>query len=49
MESYAELEETLASLGYSRMQAKGLVGKVNPATKSFPERLREALRYGKGH
>jgi Holliday junction DNA helicase RuvA len=47
MESDVELEETLVALGYTRVQAKGLVGKVDPKTKGFPERLREALRYGK--
>ena len=44
MESDLELEETLITLGYSKMEAKTIVGKINPKTTGFKERLKEALR-----
>lgn len=39
-----ELEETLVSLGYSKQQAKAAIAKIDPQTKGFKERLREALK-----
>jgi len=44
MESDAELEETLISLGYSRIQAKTLLAKIDPKIIGFKERLKEALK-----
>lgn len=44
MESDVEIEETLASLGYSRAEAKNAVSKIDPATAGFKDRLKEALR-----
>ena len=47
MESDVELEETLASLGYSRQQAKIAISKIDPATSGFNDRLKEALKKAK--
>ena len=47
MESDVELEETLTSLGYTRQQAKSIVSNLDPMTKGFKERLKEALRKAK--
>jgi len=47
MESDVELEETLISLGYSRQQAKAIIGKIDPKVNGFKERLKEALKLGK--
>ncbi len=47
MESDVELEETLISLGYTRQQAKAALTKINPETKGFKERLKEALKRAK--
>lgn len=44
MESDLELEETLMSLGYTKAQAKAVVGKIDPKVKGFKERLKEALK-----
>ncbi len=44
MESDLELEETLVTLGYSKLEAKNIVSKINPKTTGFKERLKEALR-----
>ena len=44
MESDVELEETLMSLGFTRVQAKEAIGKVPSSVKGFKERLKEALR-----
>lgn len=44
MESDLELEETLVALGYSKVQAKAVVGKLDPKVKGFKERLKEALK-----
>ncbi len=44
MESDLELEETLVTLGYSKMEAKTIVGKIDSKTTGFKERLKEALR-----
>lgn len=48
MESDVELEETLVSLGYSKQQAKSIIAKIDPQTTGFKERLKEALKKGKG-
>jgi holliday junction DNA helicase RuvA len=47
LESDAELEETLVSLGYTKNQAKAVIGKIDPAVKGFKARLKEALRLSK--
>lgn len=47
MESDLELEDTLVSLGYSKQQAKNIIGKIDPKTAGFKERLKEALRKAK--
>ncbi len=47
MESDVEIEETLASLGYSRNEAKSAVSKIDPKTQGFKDRLKEALRKAK--
>jgi len=47
MESDAELEETLISLGYSRQDAKNAVSKIDSKITAFNDRLREALKYVK--
>ena len=44
MESDTELEETLVSLGYTKAQARTAIDKLNPETKGFKERLKEALK-----
>lgn len=44
MESDIELEETLMSLGFTRLQAKEVTGKIPASVKGFKERLKEALR-----
>lgn len=44
MESDLELEETLISLGYSRMEAKSAINAINPKITGFKERLKEALK-----
>ena len=48
MESDVELEETLTSLGYSRVQAKSAIAKLDPRVTGFKERLKEALKRTKG-
>lgn len=48
MESDVELEETLASLGYSRQQAKIAISKIDPSVSGFKDRLKEALKKAKG-
>ena len=47
MESDAEIEETLVSLGYTNAQAKSVLAKVDPKTTGFTERLREAIKKAK--
>ena len=47
MESDLELEETLISLGFNRNQAKAAIGKIDPKTTNFKDRLKEALRKAK--
>jgi holliday junction DNA helicase RuvA len=47
MESDVELEETLVSLGYTKVQAKEAIEKINPDTKGFKNRLKEALKSSK--
>ncbi len=44
MESDTELEETLVGLGYTRAQAREAVSRINPDTRGFKDRLKEALR-----
>ena len=48
MESDLELEETLISLGYSKLQAKATIAKIDPKIIGFKERLKEALKKAKG-
>ncbi|MDP3901701.1 MAG: Holliday junction branch migration protein RuvA [bacterium] len=48
MESDIELEDTLISLGYNKQQARAAIAKIDPQTKGFKDRLREALRKNKG-
>jgi len=47
MESDVELEETLISLGWSRAQAKGAIGKIDSKITNFKDRLKEALKKAK--
>jgi Holliday junction DNA helicase RuvA len=47
MESDAELEETLSSLGFSRAQAKAAVSRVPKEITDFKARLKEALKNSK--
>jgi Holliday junction resolvasome RuvABC DNA-binding subunit len=47
MESDVELEETLVSLGFSRSEAARAIGRVDPKTRGFKDRLKEALRRAK--
>lgn len=44
MEANADIEEALKSLGYKREEARAAIGKINPATKDFEARLKEALK-----
>lgn len=44
MESDAELEDTLVSLGYTKSQAREAIAKIEPEVTSFKERLKAALR-----
>ena len=47
MESDADLEETLVSLGYSKAQARVAISKISPDIKEFNERLKAALKQQK--
>ena len=47
MESDVELEETLMSLGYNRVQAKTAISNIDPKITNFKDRLKEALRKAK--
>ncbi len=47
MESDADLEETLMSLGFSRVQAKEAIQRVDPHHTVFTDRLKEALKQPK--
>jgi Holliday junction DNA helicase RuvA len=47
MESDADLEDTLVSLGYTHGQAKSAIAKIEPSVTGFKERLREALKKAK--
>ncbi len=44
MESDADLEDTLVSLGYTHGEARGAIVKIEPSVIGFKERLREALK-----
>ncbi len=44
MESDTELEEMLVGLGYSRVQARTTIAKIDPAVTDFKLRLKEALK-----
>lgn len=47
MESDVELEETLISLGYTKVQARAVIGRIDPEIKGFKDRLKEALKRAK--
>ncbi len=47
MESDADLEDTLVSLGYTHGEARGAISKIEPSVIGFKERLREALKKAK--
>lgn len=44
MESDADLEEALVSLGYSKQQARAAIAKIDPKTEGLSARLKDALR-----
>ncbi|MDO8584717.1 MAG: Holliday junction branch migration protein RuvA [bacterium] len=44
MESDADLEEALVSLGYSKQQARAAIAKIDPTTVGLSARLKETLR-----
>ena len=44
METDADLEEALVSLGYTKPQARAVIAKINPKTEGISARLKEALR-----
>lgn len=47
MESDADLEEALVSLGYSKQQARAAIAKISPSAVGISARLKEALRHAK--
>ncbi len=47
MESDLDIEETLISLGYTRVQAKAALAKIDPKITGFKERLKEAIKRAK--
>lgn len=44
MESDLDVEEALVGLGYTRVQAKNVVAKIDPKVVGLEQRLKEALR-----
>lgn len=47
MESDAELEETLISLGFQKTKAKSLIAGLDPKIANFKDRLKATLKAGK--
>lgn len=47
MESDAELEETLVSLGFQKAKAKSLIAELDPKLANFKDRLKATLKAGK--
>ncbi|MDD5431163.1 MAG: Holliday junction branch migration protein RuvA [Candidatus Pacebacteria bacterium] len=49
MEADLDIVDALANLGYTKMQAKNALSKINPSIKSLEERIRAALKVLKGN